>query len=389
MDLYILDDLFRRIDIVDRFESLIWTERFALQGDFQFSIHSTPANRALFPEGTLLGLNESKRVMIVETIEDKSTDQEMLKISGRSLEAILEDRIARDTLSSLEFVPRWPIVGTPGEIIRKVFRSICIVGALDKRDIIPFIKEGSIFTPDTILEPKDSVYLELEPDTLYATIRDLCAAYGLGFALVRNEDKSELYFTVYAGSDRTSVQRNFAPVIFSPELDTLANVSELVSMASYKNVAYVYSPSGVAVVYAPGADPSAAGFKRRVLLVKVDTVTPTDDEEGLTIEEILQKRGYDALLEHRRVSAFDGEIPKSGYKYGIDYNLGDVVEMRTRSGDTNYMRVTEQIFVSDAEGDRSYPTLAIDQFITRGSWFAWSNDEVWDEAQGTWDDAGE
>jgi hypothetical protein len=32
------------------------------------------------------------------------------------------------------------------------------------------------------------------------------------------------------------------------------------------------------------------------------------------------------------------------------------------------MQVTEQIFVSDSEGERSYPTLTITKFITPGTW---------------------
>lgn len=389
MDLYILDSLLRRTKVIDLFESLIWTERFAAYGDFEFHIYSTSQSRALLTEGTRLAINESKRVMVVETIEDKddSEGRSMLKVSGRSLEAILEDRVARNTLATLDASPRWALNGTPGAIARQVFQNICIDGMLDKRDIIPFLTPGSIFPADNILESQDILHVELDPDTVYGVIKELCTTYSLGFALVRDLDTSHLHFTVYAGSDRTSAQKVLPPIIFSPDMDSLTNVTELISIESFKNVAYVLSPKGTAVVYADGSDPSVTGFDRRALLVKVDNVEATGEDLGLSVVEILQKRGRDALATHRRVQAFDGEIPTFGHRYGIDYNLGDLVEMRKNNGVANYMRVTEQIFVSDSEGDRSYPTLSLDLLITPGSWFAWDVTAEWEDAVGTWDEA--
>lgn len=359
MDLYILDDLLRRETVIDRYETLIWTERFSAFGDFKFIIHSTLKNRQLFSAGTRLALNESQRVMVVETVENKddSEGRSILTISGRSLEALLEDRVARHTFDNLEIAPRWPLLGTPGYLARAIFKRICVEGLLHAYDIIPFIQEGTILPADTIPEPTEVLQRELEPMTLYAAIQGICNEYGLGFCLIRNLDESELYFDVYSGSDRTSAQSTLPAVIFSPELDSLTNVSEMDSIESFKNVAYVFSPSGSTAVYPLGVE-EKAGFERRALLVEVDNVREFAGENNLSVLNILQRRGREALINHRRVTAFDGEIPKSGYRYGIDYRLGDVVEMRKSDDASTYMRVTEQIFVSDAEGDRSYPTLA-------------------------------
>jgi hypothetical protein len=35
--------------------------------------------------------------------------------------------------------------------------------------------------------------------------------------------------------------------------------------------------------------------------------------------------------------------------------------------------------VSDKEGDRAYPTLTINEFITPGSWNAWDYNQVWND----------
>ena len=75
----------------------------------------------------------------------------------------------------------------------------------------------------------------------------------------------------------------------------------------------------------------------------------------------------------------------STYKYGVDYGLGDLVELRDSSGNINVMRVTEQIFVSDKEGIRSYPTLTFDMLITPGTWLARPTNQQWaDVTTETW-----
>jgi hypothetical protein len=288
-------------------------------------------------------------------------------------------------MSDLTTDPYWELLGTPGDIARHVFTSICVEGDLSVGDIIPYIQPGTFFPPDTIVEPADEITVALEIDTVYATIKSICDAYDLGFRLVRALDLSELYFNVYSGNDRTTSQTVLPPVVFSPELDNLEDVSELTSIAQYKNVAVVFAPNGVVTVYAAGADASTSGFARRVIYVDASDVTLAAPA-ALTAE--LTLRGQQALSENTSLSAFDGEIPQFGsYRYGVDYDLGDLVEVRNSDGITNNMRVTEQIFVSDSQGERSYPTLAIKLLITPGSWLAWESNNVWDDELGTWEDA--
>jgi hypothetical protein len=50
--------LLRRDEIVDQFESLIWTERFNKPGDFELVIRSTPDTRRIFKPGLLLACNQ-------------------------------------------------------------------------------------------------------------------------------------------------------------------------------------------------------------------------------------------------------------------------------------------------------------------------------------------
>ena len=380
MELYILDALLRRETVVDKFESLIWTERFAQAGDFELVLHSTSEFRKLFVAGKRIAVNTSHRVMIVDSVEN-SVDSDLkatLTIKGSSIERLLEDRVAKATMSDTTTEPKWALTGTAGAIIRQIFHDICVTGTLDTQDIIPFIHEGNVLFPtSTIPEPPGTISVEIEPTTVYKAITELCVLYDLGFRLYRNLDTSALYFDVYSGSDRTTSQTTLPAVVFSPELENLQNTTEFTTTASYKNVAYVFSPVGFEIVYAEGVDPSVSGFDRRVLVVNATDITSTD---GPTATAQMIQRGKEELSKNRVFSGFDGEINQSStYKYGVAYNLGDLVEIRNADGVTTNMRVTEQIFVSDANGERSYPTLSIDLFINAGSWLSWDYNQVWSD----------
>lgn len=370
MELFTLDSLLRRESVIDRFESLIWTERFAAPGDFELDIPATTQARTLLQPGVRLSMNESFRVMEIKTSVDKfnADGQKVLSVKGVSLEQILEDRVARPGQTSMTTNPTWKITGTPSVLMRKIFHDICVTGILNPLDIIENVQEVTFMQPSTIAEPIDPINVDLPPKTVLQALTDLAEVWVLGFRLLRNADDSILYWDVYAGSDRTSGQSSLDPVIFAPELDNLQNTTELTSIDDAKNVAYVYCPDGFEVVYPLDVDPGIDGLDRRILLVVADDIRAADVPD-LTIA--LTQRGREELSQHRAFQAFDGEIAqRSQYRYQRDYNLGDVVEVRNANGVSNRMRVTEQIFVSDREGERSYPTLVLNTFVNTGSWLS-------------------
>ena len=385
MDVFVLDDYLVRDSVVDSYFSFIWSERVSSLGDFELVVANTNEAKNLLAIGKRLGINESKRVMVIETHEAKVDDEgrNVLTITGRSLESILMERIAwNNATAGSETKPKWVITGTPAEAARWIFYQVCVVGAMSPSDIIPFYVTGTTYPADTIAESPDSVVFELEIGTVYERIKDICDQYKMGFRLYKGPDDSKLYFNIYQGDDRTTQQSVLDPVVFSPSLDNLAKIQELTSVENLRNVAFVYSKTKSIFVYTDGTDSSTSGFARRVLYVDATSVDETT-EPNLT--KILTQKGYEALAKNRSITAFDGEISQADqYTYGLHYELGDLVEMQSGFGATNNMRVTEQIFVSDENGSRSYPTLSVDLLITPGSWLAWDANEEWASATGTW-----
>jgi len=379
MDVFILDSLYRRIAVIEKYESLIWTERFSAMGDFELHITYSTSTRNLIPIGTVLHINESYRLMRVETVEDYTDDEgrRILKFTGFSLENVYEQRLAAFQVE--DYWSPYLRDGTPREIIEYVYYSVVIDGNLDVGDIIDGIELGSdIFPTDTIDEPvEEFFYIAPNHLSLYATIKEICDLVGMGFRLVRHPVTGVLYFDLYVGCDRTTTQSTLAAVIFSPDLDNLKNTNRVTSQALYKNVAYVIS-AGLTheIVYATDVDPDISGFDRRVLIVKADDIEELDPDAS---DKMIQ-RGKDELAKNRMFDALDGELAvNTGYIYGTHYNLGDLVELRDDSGATSQMKVTEVVIINDKEGRRTYPTLALNLFITPGSWIGWSLVQEWDE----------
>lgn len=393
MDLYTLDDQLRRQFVIDQFESLIWTDRYRDVGDFELVIKADRGTKAMLPPGTRVVITKSYCVMTVETVETAISNDgvALLKIKGRSLEITLDDRSAVPSMAvGTATTPKWIITGLPAAIARYIFNQICVVTVNSPNDAIPFYHSGTMFTPGTIPEPTTSITISLDFDSVFNSIKKICDVYNLGFRLTRKElpngASSELYFEVYTGDDRTTLQTTLPAVVFSPELDNLSDTNEITSTALLKNVAYVVAPNGTRMVYANGYDASTAtGFYRKAITVIADDI---ELAAGTPLQNALQQRGMEELAKWRVVIAFDGEIPQYGsYVYGLHYDLGDLVETRNSDGLATNMRVTEQIFVSDATGERSYPTLETELLITVGSWYAWDAGEYWDDADGYWADA--
>ena len=467
MELYTLDGLLRRTEIVEGFESFIWTERYSDIGRLSIVTPSTQQFRNLLPNGTFLGLSESRRVMVVDTIEDKETDGvKKLYITAKELTNIFKDRLALTGTAGTE-PGHWKAVGEPSDIIRTLFDYTCRDGSLTLTDKLPLMDPGSLYASGNLPEDTNVYSVERPYSDLFSAVKELADVWDLGFRLYKGDDNSKLYFDVYKGNDRTTNQSTLNPVIFSEDLDSLQEVSELTSVATSKNVAYVRNNYTAVTVYAIGASDTTSGFTKRTLYVDgtdidyaprsntltsaqeiainkalglKETLTPerdalqklldkerftsgeaaliptftsaqvtatrltagekTDIDAAATastaleaaeltaMQALMAQRGEEELAKNRSISAFDGQITQlSPYKYNRDYDMGDLVEMRNSSGLTNQMLVTEQIFVSDEEGERAYPTLTIKLFITPGSWLAWENTQTWLDAPGTWSEA--
>ena len=63
MDIFLLDSSFRNYKLIEKYTSLLWTDRFREEGDFELVL---PIRHSMLPEihpGSWLGLSESHKIM--------------------------------------------------------------------------------------------------------------------------------------------------------------------------------------------------------------------------------------------------------------------------------------------------------------------------------------
>lgn len=391
MDIFILDALLRPVDVVDEYVSLIWTERWDSMGDFELVTLSTPSNSYRFVPDAKLWITQSKRIMIVETIEevDDVENGATLKIKGRDLNMLLEKRVEAsispftDLIRATHDTYGW----TPPELLVLYFFTICYYGELSPGDIIPFVQEtGSLYPIENIPDewPEDFEWSS-KPQSLYSAMRAICTAFDIGFRFYKDPNASKLYFEAILGCDRTSEQSDFPPVVFSQDMANLIDTTEFTDYSLHYNavqVIYFYKDefdndiTMSEFVTAPELAYSEGGFDQKTKILSVTQIP--EDMELVDVPAYLIKLGQEELGRSQPVTVFDGETAKNSmYIYEVDYNLGDIVEVRSESGGTAYMRVVEQIFKCDSAGEASYPSLITKSFINPGTWASWKYDVEW------------
>ena len=168
-------------------------------------------------------------------------------------------------------------------------------------------------------------------------------------------------------------------VIFAEDLDSFVVSESFTSIANYRNSVYVTRGDYMIEMDDGYTKP---GIMRRIIHVDASNLDDTPQ-----LQRQMEALGLKALGEHRRTVLIDGTVPSySRYVYDKDYFLGDIVMVRTRAGNRMIARVSEQIFISDAEGIRTFPTLREEQSIILGTWFSPEYNIIWNAATGEWAD---
>lgn len=304
MELYTLDGLLRRNELVEGYESYIWTERYADGGDCTIITPSTQQFRNLLASGTFLGLSESKRVMKIDTLNDvtDSTDgSKKLTITATEIIDVANERVAKTGTAGVE-VNTWAATAKPSDIIRLLFDTVLRNSV--NGDKLAQLVAGSLYAAGNLPEETTVLTVERDIGPLFDAMKEFADIYDLGMRLYKGLDDGKLYFDVYKGNNRTTSQSTLAPVVFSEDLESLQGVSELTSIARSKNVAYVQNEYMTLEVYAVGTTSASAGFARRVIFVEANDIkypertnTITDAQQVAINKSIADPTTLDAQKE--------------------------------------------------------------------------------------------
>lgn len=358
MDLMTLDANNQPAKLIEEYDSLIWSERFAL-GDFQIVTGNVEKFMTLLPEGTRLTLRESNQVMKVEThkIDRKKNSPQKLTIKGRSFESILDQRVSIQSVAALTGSNDWVVqVKTPSDLAYYIIEKICVEGLISAADIFP----GNVVqfpTPSDYLTSIGPVKDFVVPrGNLLNTVLDLLkteaqadgttpAVVPHGIRAVRpNAAGTAIGIEIYAGTDRRNT------VYFDATRELLDDGTYLFSKVGSANAAYGVAQGLAATMYEGASEPT--GLERRVTLVD-------GSASEINQVEVLREYMSMSLAEASETAIFDGSINPdlNPYTYGVHYNLGDIVRVVGDYGLVEDARVTEYIRTEDATGEKAYPTL--------------------------------
>lgn len=95
MDVFVYDKNFNLLDMIQSFNSFIWTERYSEPGDFELFLPATNHLLDILKVGNYIEIEESDETMIIETVitkHEKVNNIRYLTVQGRSLLSILDRR---------------------------------------------------------------------------------------------------------------------------------------------------------------------------------------------------------------------------------------------------------------------------------------------------------
>ena len=81
MELLVLDTNLQTVDVVDTFESLIWTDRYDKCGDFEIYTYASLDNINLFKDDYFLWSRDSDHAMIIEEIANEHPEISVCKVN--------------------------------------------------------------------------------------------------------------------------------------------------------------------------------------------------------------------------------------------------------------------------------------------------------------------
>lgn len=357
MDITVYNENFQAVYILEAYESLLWTDRYFKEGEFEIYTPVTDDVTTFIKPNCYLSIPESEHMMIVEdiTIETNIEEGNHIKIVGRSLESILDRRIV------------WGEVTISGNLQNEVKKLISnnITSPSDSaRKIDNFIYEDTEDSGITSLTVEE----QYEGKDLLEIISSICEDKEIGFKIVLN-DNNQFVFSLYKGIDRSYEQDVLPWVVFRPDFENTLNTNYAEINSEYKTITLVKGTETIKTEDDEGRSSSeevdvtrvigtGSGLSRREIYTQATDVRREDDMSHSEFIALLDKKGNDALKEHNVKRTFDGEYETTRmFKYKRDFFMGDTLQVANEYGMEAPCRITEFIYSQDSGGKKSYPTF--------------------------------
>lgn len=353
MDIYVLNDKFERVGIIDGYTSIIWTTRYYTCGDFELyaaadcdAIKSIKNNHYLVRDKDMNG-DEYRNVMVIDKPNMQlNTDVEngdYLTVTGKCLKSIVGRRIViNQTIMS----------GNINACINRLLMENVINPTDTRRKINNFVFDSSNLFDITLT-------MQVTGDNLAELLTEICQTYGIGWDVYIKNNKFVLY--LFKGVNRSYEQIENPHVVFSYEFDNLLTSDYKEDVNDYANVAVVAGEGeGAARKRVETGDSVAAGLDRFEVFVDARDISSNNGEiSDSDYNVMLAEKGNESLSELQQVSTFEGEVDASkNYILNRDFFLGDIVQVINEYGISKSTRIIEIIEADDENGSSIIPTFS-------------------------------
>lgn len=377
IDIFVLDKNLKKICIIDKYESLIWANRYDTIGDCEIKIVASIDNLKMFQEGMYLARDDDDMVCRVEKIQ-LNTDIEngnYLIITGIDIKKITSQRIVWKQTNFNGFAE---------DYIRRLVTDNIINPNIKSRKIDNFVLDSKNNFTETINE-------QVTYDNLNKKIEETIKKYNWGYKVYIDDKKFK--FKIYKGEDKS------ATVIFSNNYENLSSTDYTEDKTNVANVVLTagegegvnritnITGNGLGIdryeLYVDARDisknidyddlvtayPNGNEITRNdIIYYQVDgtdiaIITRENDNVGVKLTDniydiALKSKGLEQMAEHKPSKSFIGSVePNLTFKYNEDYFLGDIVTVENEYGISVEARIVEVIEVNDNNGYSVQPTF--------------------------------
>lgn len=350
MNIYVLNQSFEIIAIIDEYESIIWTTRYFTYGDFELYLSAENDLMDLLQIGNYLVRDKDvngaiyQNVMIIRNVEitTDAEDGDHLIVTGYDLKSILNRRIIPEQTN---------LYGNVDALLQNLVYTEIINPSIAARQISNFT--AGVNKIQTVYTMRQ----QITGENLGEIMAKICTAYGYGYNVYI--DNGNFVFYVYEGADRSYNQNVNPYVVFSDNYGNLLSSDYVINNDNFANVAVV-AGEGEGLDRKKVTVGDASGLERYE--VWIDSRNTSSDDGTISEDEYLEllaQEGVESLSEMETTTTFSGEIDDStNYTINVDYFLGDIVQIENDYGIQATTRIIEIIESEDDTGSSVIPTFA-------------------------------
>ncbi len=318
---------------IDAYISLIWTKRYTSPGDFELYLAYSRHLVDILKVGSFVTLENAVDrggiyAMIIERVEitQSHSDGATILVKGRSLLSLLYRRVLYNELiesaSCFEFI---------SDLINNCFGGLTV----PPRRWLTYDGNAAYYLNDLTGDTDKRVRVAGKGDNLGEVISQFCEEKGIGIDILYLPNSSMYSIYVYKFDSKAD------EIIFSSDLDNLAECEYVQDISDYANVAlissnesYMTAPNGIDST----KKPEFMGIERFEQSFKTDFA----NNSGITSSSALQVSGVRQLRKKQNTQEITADIiSDTAYRYETDYYVGDVVTIKTDFGITATAQIVE------------------------------------------------